>query len=104
MSDTGSPAPIPPGELTVADVDQLAPEAAQPPGVTIGAAVAALKAGRRVTRAGWNGRGMWLKLFVPDRDSDMTVPYVFMSTVTGQLVPWLASQTDLLAEDWQEVS
>lgn len=31
----------------------------------------------------------------------MTLPYIFMSTAQGDLVPWLASQTDILATDWQ---
>lgn len=63
-----------------------------------------LKAGGAVQRLGWNGRGMWLRLQVPDANSKMTLPYIYMSTVTGDLVPWLASQTDILADDWQEVS
>lgn len=67
---------------------------------TIGAAVYAMKNGRRVMRIGWNGKGMWLELQQPDAHSKMTLPYVYMSTAQGDLVPWLASQTDLLAEDW----
>ena len=59
-----------------------------------------LRAGRRVHRQGWNGRGMWLALQVPDAGSKMTAPYVYMSTADGKLVPWLCSQTDLLADDW----
>lgn len=55
----------------------------------------------RVQRAGWNGKGMWLELQVPDEHSKMGLPYVYMSTATGQLVPWLCSQSDLLAQDWQ---
>lgn len=66
-----------------------------------GRALEALKAGRRVTRAGWNGRGMWLELQRPDAHSKMTLPYVYMRTAQGDLVPWLASQTDLLADDWR---
>lgn len=54
-----------------------------------------------VCRAGWNGRGMWLALQVPDAHSKMTRPYIYMKTVDEQLVPWVASQTDLLAEDWE---
>ena len=65
-----------------------------------GWALAALKSGERVSRAGWNGEGMWLALQRPDEGSKMTLPYIFMSTVTGDLVPWLASQTDVLADDW----
>lgn len=63
-----------------------------------GYALRFLKAGRRVTRAGWNGKGMWLRLAIPE--DELWLPYIIMSTVTNQLVPWLASQTDMLAEDW----
>jgi len=59
-----------------------------------------LKFERRVTREGWNGKGMWLALQRPDTHSMMTLPYIFMRTAQGDLVPWLASQTDLLADDW----
>lgn len=69
-----------------------------------GDAIRALKQGQRVTRAGWNGKGMWLELQVPDAHSKMTLPYIFMSTVTKDRVPWLASQTDMLAEDWQVIT
>jgi hypothetical protein len=59
--------------------------------------------GKKVMRAGWNGKGMWLGLQDPDENSKMGLPYVYISTVYGQLVPWLCSQTDLLAEDWELV-
>lgn len=68
-----------------------------------GAAISSLKRGAKVSRAGWNGKGMWLALQVPDEHSKMRLPYIYMSTVGGDLVPWLASQTDMLAEDWGEV-
>jgi hypothetical protein len=68
--------------------------------MSFGKAIEHLKAGRFVARAGWNGKGMWLGLQVPDAHSKMGLPYIYMSTVTGQLVPWLASQTDVLADDW----
>lgn len=68
---------------------------------TFGQALEMLKDGERVCRAGWNGKGMWIALQRPDAHSKMGLPYIYMSTVTGQLVPWLASQTDVLAEDWQ---
>ena len=55
----------------------------------------------RVARSGWNGKGMWLELQEPDANSYMTLPYIYMRTVQGDFVPWLASQTDLLAEDWE---
>ncbi len=60
-----------------------------------------LKEGRLIYRSGWNGRGMWLALQTPDENSKMSLPYIFMSTAQDDLVPWLASQTDLLAEDWE---
>ena len=59
-----------------------------------------LKAGRRLSRDGWNGKDMWIEIQRPDEHSKMSLPYIYMSTVTGDLVPWLASQTDILAEDW----
>lgn len=68
---------------------------------TIGWAVKELQDGQRVCRSGWNGKGMWLELQRPDANSKMTLPYVFMSTAQGDLVPWLCSQTDLLATDWE---
>lgn len=72
--------------------------------MTFGIALEFLKAGGRVARGGWNGKDMWLGLQRPDEHSKMTLPYIFMSTVQGDLVPWLASQTDMLAEDWVEVA
>ncbi len=66
----------------------------------IGGAVRLLQQGKRVCRAGWNGKGMWLALQVPDANSKMTAPYVYMKTTQGALIPWLCSQADLLAIDW----
>lgn len=66
----------------------------------IGEAVLALRCGQRVAREGWNGKGMCLELQTPDAHSKMTLPYVYMRTAQGDLVPWLCSQTDLLAHDW----
>ena len=65
-----------------------------------GQAIELLKTGYRVSRAGWNGKGMWLELQRPDAHSKMSLPYIFMKTADGHQVPWLASQTDMLAEDW----
>ena len=59
-----------------------------------------LLAKQRVCRHGWNGKGMYLELQVPDAHSKMTLPYIFMKTADNHKVPWLASQTDLLASDW----
>ena len=62
-----------------------------------------LKQGKKVRRSGWNGKGMWLGLQKPDPYSKMTLPYVYMYTADQHFVPWLASQTDILSEDWEEV-
>lgn len=59
--------------------------------------------GGRFARAGWNGKNMYIELQRPDEHSKMTLSYIFMKTVQGDLVPWLASQTDMLADDWMEV-
>ena len=75
-------------------------------GMTFGQAIEAMKRGAKVSRAGWNGKGLWLELQAPGANSKMTLPYIFMSypsdakTTPGARVPWLASQTDMLAEDW----
>lgn len=66
-----------------------------------GDALDALKRGHKVTRRGWNGPGQFLELQVPDVYSKMTVPYIYIITVQGDRVLWLASQTDMLALDWQ---
>lgn len=86
---------------------------------TIGWAVKQLHNGSRVRRSGWNGKGMWL-ILVPG-SKNLTVdegrplalaglsvgttfnylPHVDMWTAQGELVPWLCSQTDLLATDWE---
>lgn len=71
-----------------------------------GKALEGLKAGYKASRAGWNGKGLWIELQPPDEQSKMTLPYLFINYPTdaqntpGARVPWLASQTDILAEDW----
>lgn len=69
----------------------------------IGWAIKQMQNGSRVSRSGWNGKGMWVALQLPDANSKMTLPYIYMSTAQGDLVPWLASQTDILAIDWDTV-
>ncbi|MBQ8618458.1 MAG: DUF2829 domain-containing protein [Kiritimatiellae bacterium] len=77
--------------------------------MNFGNALEALKEGKRVARRGWNGKGIYLELQRPDAHSKMTLPYIYIVTnglVTDNpeapkgVVPWLASQTDLLSEDW----
>lgn len=66
-------------------------------------ALRALKEGLRVRRSGWHGKYMHLEMQHPDEYSRMTRPYVFIQLPDGSRVPWLCSQTDLLAEDWSVV-
>jgi hypothetical protein len=68
-------------------------------GLTFGLAVEALRMGKKVARAGWNGKGMWLRITC--EDDATALPWVGMKTADNKFVPWLASQTDILAEDWQ---
>lgn len=79
--------------------------------MNFGMALEVLKAGGCVARDGWNGKGMWLQLQVPDANSKMSLPYIYIeypkghpAYPSGSRVPWLASQTDLLSEDWKEVN
>ena len=80
-----------------------------------GEALKALKGGERVTRQGWNGKDMFLYLvegstFEVNRFPLLSIypvgtvvkysSHIDMRTATGDHVPWLASQTDVLAEDW----
>lgn len=82
--------------------------------MTFSEALLELKRGRRVSREGWNGKGMWLILVAAD-EYEITMPivpkgaeypwaglapWIGMKTADSKLVPWLASQTDILANDW----
>jgi hypothetical protein len=82
-------------------------------GMSFGLAIEAMKQGHRVSRAGWNGKGMWLAHIAgwswgvdPTVNKPMAAhsldpaPWIGMKTVDDKFVPWLASQTDMLAEDW----
>lgn len=96
-------------------------------GMTFGLAIEALKKGCKVARAGWNGKDMWLSLsgdlrgtkirhekfwsqhnrqfaFDQPLSEARVLPCITMKTSTGEiLMGWLASQTDMLAEDWSIV-
>lgn len=84
-------------------------------GLTFGLAIEALKKGLKVARKGWNGKGMFVFLvpgsqFTVSRAPLNTIypegtpidycPHIDMRTADQKIVPWLASQTDVLAEDW----
>ncbi len=77
-----------------------------------------LKSGKKVARSGWNGKNMFVFL-VPGSTFKVNRPpllgiyeegteikyhaHIDMKTADGQIVPWLASQTDVLAEDWMVI-
>jgi hypothetical protein len=90
--------------------------------MNFGQAIEHLKQGNKVARAGWNGKGMFLVYIkgsvvapynstpyhdnkIMDIDGKVTInPHIDMLTATGEMQPgWLASQTDMLAEDWEIV-
>lgn len=80
--------------------------------LTFGQAIEALKNGKRVSRKGWNGKGMFL-LYVPSEKwgiidkIGLGIPkgnllsWIGIKTADNKFVPWLASQADMLAEDWE---
>lgn len=95
-------------------------------GMTFGMAIEAMKRGKKVARKGWNGKGMWLCIPLVDGPKEIpangiwgkpnadyaeqnggtvkVMPYVTMKAADGSIVMgWLASQTDMLAEDWMVV-
>ena len=87
-------------------------------GMTFGLAIEAMKQGAKVARTGWNGKGMWLQLVIPHSNRAPetptamvlsipngvdTLPWIGMKTADNKFVPWLASQTDMLSEDWMIV-
>lgn len=80
-----------------------------------GVALTWLKIGAKVARNGWNGKGMFLFLvpgstfqvnrppllgIYPEGTTIEYCPHIDMRTADGKIVPWLASQTDVLASDW----
>lgn len=71
--------------------------------VSFGRALELLKEGKKVARQGWNGKGMFLQLQVPDEHSKMKRPYIYITPDAEHVVPWVASQADLLTDDWHTV-
>ncbi len=80
--------------------------------MNFGQAIEALKSGKKVARKGWNGKGIFIELQIPDTHSKMTHPYTYIDTTGLQTdnvnapksrVPWTPSQTDMLSEDWEIV-
>lgn len=84
-------------------------------GFDFGEALVIMKAGGRVAREGWNGKNMFLFLvpgstFTVNREPLLSIlgegsqveyhPHIDMKTAQGYVVPWLASQADMLSDDW----
>lgn len=61
-----------------------------------------LKNGFKVSRDGWNGKGLFVSAQFPDEHSKMGNPYLYIDAkaLGGECNPWVPSQTDLFAEDW----
>jgi hypothetical protein len=89
-------------------------------GMTFGAAIEAMKHGKKVARVGWNGKGMWIGMVkadnyvictaphgdgedTPEGECNGLLPWIGMKTADNKFVPWLASQSDMLCEDWMVV-
>ncbi len=78
-------------------------------GLSFGQAIYALQRGKKVCREGWNGKGMFLAIVESWNFTNGTcdnyeyAPFIAMKTAQDKVVPWLASQTDILAEDWMIV-
>ena len=83
--------------------------------MNFGQAIEVLKTGNKVTRVGWNGKDMFLFIvqgsqfkvnrppllgIYPEGTEINYRPHIDMKTVNGEIVPWVASQSDLLEEDW----
>lgn len=86
--------------------------------MTFGLAIEAMKQGKKVARAGWNGKGMYVvyrtgypegipankntadAIGIPEGTLFKVRPYLQMKCVDGSFQMWLASQSDMLAEDW----
>lgn len=77
----------------------------------IGWAVNHMRHGHRMRRRGWNASNLWVSFVpagsvsIPQKFGDglNTLPFLAMKTAQDEIVPWLASHTDILADDWEMV-
>jgi len=74
-----------------------------------GTVLQGLRTGKKYARKGWNGKDTCIQLQVPDKNSKMTRPYIYLNFKRGigmptkvfdERIPWLASQSDILSDDW----
>ena len=82
--------------------------------MSFGEALTAIKNGFKVARSGWNGKGMYLVYFSPLEhgfadgfeirgEMKPLLPFIVMKTADDMYIPWLASQADMLSNDWEIV-
>ena len=87
-------------------------------GMSFGLAIEAAKMGKKIARAGWNGKGMWViyrtgypdgipcnkntadSMGIPEGTVVKIRPYLQMKCADDTYQMWLASQSDILADDW----
>ncbi len=60
-----------------------------------------VKNGGEIQSTGWNGKGLLVKAQFPDENSKMNLPYLYIEYPNGDRCPWLASQTDIMSNDWE---
>jgi hypothetical protein len=82
----------------------LAPEIGEPSvhPLGFGMAVVRMESGEKVARMAWKNK-MWIKLQIPDAGSMMSLPYIYMRTEEGKLIPWIPGMTEILAKDWVSI-
>lgn len=96
-----------PADAFVSGYSEIKPDACT--ALSFSVALDRCKTGAKITRAGWNGKGMWVEIQRSDAGSKMTLPYLYLNypadarNPDGTRVPWLASQTDMLANDWSVI-
>jgi Protein of unknown function (DUF2829) len=106
-------------QASVYDMQEAQQEQGEKQNFGIGRAVKLMRNGARVAREGWNGKDMFLFLvpgstfevnrtpllgIYPEGTPINYCPHVDMRTADGRIVPWLCSQSDLLADDWMVVA
>ncbi len=106
------------GYVSWLTTEQTQAEFRQTGNFPFGMAIEAMRLGHKVSRTGWNGKNMYLVLFDPIRDNlqQLTVscaeasvpmglhPFIVIKTAQNYYIPWLASQADMLSDDWQIVN
>ena len=70
--------------------------------INFGQAIEALKQGKKVQNTTWNRKDMFISRQVPDKNSKMTLPYLYITIIgCNDCVPWVPSQFDMESDDWK---